>query len=629
MDVSVSVSASASASPSPAPASAPARPELQYTRFRACNECRRRRASPALRETTRTRTRSIADHLPTPDKILDLDQRLGRIERAVKQHLAARRRPPPAPAASSSERALVGPLGPSSSKRALYVWKVSSEQSSALSSGGGLIRDSEGQIKFIGESSVFSIFLPHGMQWIIEKVGKMHFYDPLARTGALGPYANPLENVLEDVPGCRSLSNNVETTLPARHVVRKYVNDYFDRVNCATPIFDRETFDAELCTFYQPGSRPSAAWMLAFYMILALGCISEPREESVVLRTANQAEALSFFHAGSRLIPAVLFCNRDICGVQALLATVLFLWETPSTNGCFTMIGIVVSIGTEIGLHRCGTQLGLNPRDVDLRRNVFWVAYNIDKEVAIRVGRAPSIPDSDITVKLPRADIAGCTPRVLLHRVQLAKIQSEVSRMLCLSANTTHSDETLLDTVGSLRAELERWRDACEMMREEALQGPEIPVLQALWLRLTYFSCLGAITRPLSPVFEGGRLLEGFETPIFAARETVRLIDTFEQRGLKLFRSTAIQLVAAVVTLFTNILDSPLSQSATEDLAYVHRVVEHLRLGTKVGCPGVNGVFLPTDTLYHMAAQTVERVRRGEVVEGREVYSYRGCLESG
>lgn len=75
-----------------------------------------------------------------------------------------------------------------------------------------------------GESSVFSIFLPHGMQWIIEKVGKMHFYDPLARTGALGPYANPLENVLEDVPGCRSLSNNVETTLPARHVVRKYVN---------------------------------------------------------------------------------------------------------------------------------------------------------------------------------------------------------------------------------------------------------------------------------------------------------------------------------------------------------------------------------------------------------------------
>lgn len=105
------------------------------------------------------------------------------------------------------------------------------------------------------------------------------------------------------------------------HLAR-VTSDYFDRVNCATPIFDREAFDVELHTFYQPGSRPSAAWLLSFYMILALGCISEPCEESVVLRTANQAEALSFFRAGCGLIPIVLFCNRDISGVQALLATV-------------------------------------------------------------------------------------------------------------------------------------------------------------------------------------------------------------------------------------------------------------------------------------------------------------------
>lgn len=152
-------------------------------------------------------------------------------------------------------------------------------------------------------------------------------------------------------------------------------------------------------------------------------------------------------------------------------------------------------MGTEVGLHRCGTQLGLDPRVVDLRRNVFWVAYNLDKEVALRIGRASSIHDNDITVKLPRADIPGCTPRVLLHRVQLAKIQSEVSRMLCLRINMSHSDETLLDTVGLLKAELERWRAACEMMREEALHGSQTAVMHALWLRLSYFACLGAITR--------------------------------------------------------------------------------------------------------------------------------------
>lgn len=56
----------------------------------------------------------------------------------------------------------------------------------------------------------------------------MNFYDPLARTGALGPNTNPLENVLDDVPdSCRSLPNNIEATLPAPHVVKKYVNGGF------------------------------------------------------------------------------------------------------------------------------------------------------------------------------------------------------------------------------------------------------------------------------------------------------------------------------------------------------------------------------------------------------------------
>lgn len=74
--------------------------------------------------------------------------------------------------------------------------------------------------------------------------------------------------------------------------------------------------------FYQNGSCPSPAWLLAFYMILALGCISEPSEESVAVRTASQTQALSFFWAGFRNMAGVLFCNHDISGVQALLATV-------------------------------------------------------------------------------------------------------------------------------------------------------------------------------------------------------------------------------------------------------------------------------------------------------------------
>lgn len=107
-------------------------------------------------------------------------------------------------------------------------------------------------------------------------------------------------------------------------------------------------------------------------------------------------------------------------------------------------------------------------------------------------------------------------------------------------------------------------------------------------------------------------------TPLLAARATVHLISAFDQRGLRLFRSTAVQLVAAQVTVFTHVLDDPLAASAAADLCDLHKVVDCLRAGVAQGCPGVSAVFLPAETLYDMAVGTVARARarRGIGVEG-------------
>lgn len=159
-------------------------------------------------------------------------------------------------------------------------------------------------------------------------------------------------------------------------------------------------------------------------------------------------------------------------------------------------------MGIEIGFHCCGTQLGLPPREAELRRNLFWVTYILDKEISLRVGRPSSIFDSDISVKLPQVDINGVTPR-LLHRVRLARIQSKVSRLLCSqSSSCVMSADMLLDTIRMLYAELEEWRSACGIMDEEILRdGEPITMQQNLCMRLSYFGCLGAIMRcvPQSP----------------------------------------------------------------------------------------------------------------------------------
>lgn len=150
-------------------------------------------------------------------------------------------------------------------------------------------------------------------------------------------------------------------------------------------------------------------------------------------------------------------------------------------------------MGSELGLHRSGAQLQLPDHIVDLRRNVFWVTYILDKEISLRMGRASSIQDHDITVGPPRANIPGCTPRVLLQRVQLARIQADVSRMLCVRVNTTQSDAALQKTVNSLLADLQAWKTACGAHAEPCREP--VAALHALWLQLAYLSCLGAITR--------------------------------------------------------------------------------------------------------------------------------------
>lgn len=98
---------------------------------------------------------------------------------------------------------------------------------------------------------------------------------------------------------------------------------------------------------------------------------------------------------------------------------------------------------------------------------------------------------------------------------------------------------------------------------------------------------------------------------MFAARSSIRLIDFLQRRNLKLLRSTAIHLVAATVTLFTNILHNPLAESTAGDMRHIKRVSEYLRSAVENGCPKVSEMFFLTYTLYSMASQTIARFQSG------------------
>lgn len=186
---------------------------------------------------------------------MNLEERLARIERAVKEHLTSRLSAAPhgAKDLGARKRAETSPLGeeggarqtnpnpPKLKERALYLWKVANEGS--IQNDGGLLQDFQGKLKFIGgcfyqvslrpahvpgESSVFSLFLPRGMQWVCEKIGEPHYSDPLSRAAVMEWNQNPPEDIMIDVSSgyktCTAFFEGADAPLPARHVVRKYVN---------------------------------------------------------------------------------------------------------------------------------------------------------------------------------------------------------------------------------------------------------------------------------------------------------------------------------------------------------------------------------------------------------------------
>lgn len=71
-----------------------------------------------------------------------------------------------------------------------------------------------------------------------------------------------------------------------------------------------------------------------------------------------------------------------------------------------TLSGLALRQCIELGLHRKIPWLRVESDvlKVQMRRRVFWCSYNLDRAVAVTLGRPVGIADSDITVEVILSD---------------------------------------------------------------------------------------------------------------------------------------------------------------------------------------------------------------------------------
>ncbi|KAH9946509.1 hypothetical protein B0H21DRAFT_693617 [Amylocystis lapponica] len=174
------------------------------------------------------------------------------------------------------------------------------------------------------------------------------------------------------------------------------------------PITVQEFEEQIFSIFYCPNAAPQmddpllSHQMAVMFMVLAIGCLMDPS------RPAYNIEADKFHQlARAALFQSPIFEEPTLNAVQALylMAFYLFLSERHGTGvgSRWAFMGLAVKLG--VSVHRdAGRFKGVDPADIQRRREIFWELYSYDLLQSYTLGRPPSFSLAHVDCKKPRIE---------------------------------------------------------------------------------------------------------------------------------------------------------------------------------------------------------------------------------
>jgi hypothetical protein len=179
--------------------------------------------------------------------------------------------------------------------------------------------------------------------------------------------------------------------------------------------------------------------------------------------------------------------QHNLATVQFLVLLAIHGQRSPYGAGAWSQVRYALTTCVELGLHRVRTMNspGATPRELEIRRRVFWACYCQDRTTSLLLGRTFGIADRDINVELPSASAdfwdltsPGSPPAAapegaqavwsnilpFIHIVKLRKLQSKIHRTVFRVDKdilNPPSQRAKLDRkVASIYAELDAWAAA-------------------------------------------------------------------------------------------------------------------------------------------------------------------------
>lgn len=252
----------------------------------------------------------------------------------------------------------------------------------------------------------------------------------------------------------------------------------------------------------------SSSWWVLFNVVLAFSYAD--RAKSSLDGSGNWKKSLGHIKNALDAAMGLFLQISDLRAVQGLLGLALYFQGTPNPQALFMFAAMALRLAHSIGLHR-NIKSGLTTVEIEARRRTFWIAFILDADISIRVGRPPLQDHDDYDMPMP-ADISndgrgiitidGVSINFLLQSAQFALIQRRVYQHLYTFAALQEPNEAMIKSAHDCEAALLEWKRSIPdlpQLREDRPSQTNYLLRFLLRLHLAYHSCYANLHQlPLS-----------------------------------------------------------------------------------------------------------------------------------
>ncbi|KAH6967606.1 hypothetical protein BKA56DRAFT_596911 [Ilyonectria sp. MPI-CAGE-AT-0026] len=420
-----------------------------------------------------------------------------------------------------------------------------------------------------------SVFSYQGARWVDSLVGDDSFSNAMSRLTVPG---QPLHQPFK-------LLHAPSHAFPPRQIVADCVNGYLSKFNPESPLFQREAITALLDRFLEGEDSLEMSGWAAVNMMLAFAKFSGCRTQQVIQCDQHFQNAL-------KSLPALLINEPDILRIGVLLCIVQYLIYSSELKPAAVILGSTIQLILLAG-YQDTSRTHQSPAEILQQRRLFWQAYILDADLALRLRKAPvlaatsliSLPDvrpSDGCGVLVLDD--GSTMNFLRERVALAKIQSRIYSLLYSSQSPSQvTPDQTYGIITILDQELQEWKaNLPELIKpQKPLTNCDTTRLTCLTvLHYTYFQLVIAIHSMTFMAVLGydtqeqrRRAVPSVALCVRAARASTSLLN-YEHCSYPFAVSLLHQVSWSIDILFINILQNKATSYTHRDLGLIEKVIK-------------------------------------------------------